>query len=151
METLESLTHFLQTSITPIVLISGVGLLLLSVTNRLGRTIDRSRMLAGELQDPDIQDREGKMRQLEILYTRSRILRNSITAITFSILSSSLIIVVLLIINIWQVNLEFLGKALFLCSIGAIICAVLLLMVDVTVTLRALDHEVQAARAGEKK
>lgn len=143
MEAIKSLTVFLQTSITPIVLISGVGLILLSVTNRLGRTIDRSRMLAGKLKDRDVPDREKKMRQLEILYTRSRLLRNSIAAITLSILCSSLIIVVLLIMNMFLVNLEIFGKALFLCSIAAIICSVIFLMIDVTLTLRALDHEIR--------
>jgi len=33
----------LQTAISPVVLISGVGLLLLTMTNRLGRIVDRAR------------------------------------------------------------------------------------------------------------
>ncbi|MBN2417214.1 DUF2721 domain-containing protein [bacterium] len=143
MEAIESLTVFLQTSITPIVLISGVGLLLLSVTNRLARTIDRSRMLAGKLQDRETPDRDKKLRQLDILYTRSRLLRNSIAAITLSILCSSLIIVVLLTMNMFRIDLEIVGKVLFLCSIGAIICSVIYLMIDVTLTLRALDQEIR--------
>jgi hypothetical protein len=40
---------FLQACITPVALISGVGLLLLTITNRLGRTIDRTRQLVAEL------------------------------------------------------------------------------------------------------
>jgi hypothetical protein len=36
----------LQTAIGPVILISGVGLLLLTMTNRLGRVIDRSRILS---------------------------------------------------------------------------------------------------------
>jgi hypothetical protein len=39
----------LQIAIGPVILISGVGLLLLSMTNRFGRIIDRSRILAQEL------------------------------------------------------------------------------------------------------
>ena len=35
----ESFSRLLQLSVSPVVLISGVGLLLLSVTNRLGRAI----------------------------------------------------------------------------------------------------------------
>ena len=33
---------FLQACITPVTLISGVGLLLLTVTNRMGRVVDRT-------------------------------------------------------------------------------------------------------------
>ena len=39
--TVAQLIPVLQTAIGPMILISGVGLLLLSMTNRLGRVIDR--------------------------------------------------------------------------------------------------------------
>jgi len=39
----------LQVAIGPVILVSGVGLLLLTLTNRYGRTIDRSRQPAREL------------------------------------------------------------------------------------------------------
>ena len=39
----------LQTAIGPMILISGIGLLLLTMTNRLGRAIDRTRTLVGVL------------------------------------------------------------------------------------------------------
>ncbi len=42
---LTDLVPILQMAIVPVILISGVGLLLLSMTNRLGRLIDRSRAL----------------------------------------------------------------------------------------------------------
>jgi hypothetical protein len=44
--TLQQLIPTLQVAIGPVILISGVGLLILSMTNRLGRTIDRSRKTA---------------------------------------------------------------------------------------------------------
>jgi hypothetical protein len=39
------LIQFLQLSLAPVTLISGVGLLLLSMTNRFARTTDRARGL----------------------------------------------------------------------------------------------------------
>ena len=39
----------LRDAIGPVILISGVGLLLLTMTNRLGRAIDRARLLKNEL------------------------------------------------------------------------------------------------------
>jgi hypothetical protein len=41
--TLDQLIPVLQMAIGPTILISGVGMLLLVMTNRLGRTIDRAR------------------------------------------------------------------------------------------------------------
>jgi hypothetical protein len=49
--TVEELIPVLQMAIWPVVLISGVGLLILSLTNRLGRVIDRGRGLASSLRD----------------------------------------------------------------------------------------------------
>jgi hypothetical protein len=46
---LHHLIPSLQVAIGPVILVSGVGLLLLSMTNRFGRVIDRSRELATEL------------------------------------------------------------------------------------------------------
>src|SRR4051812_29821403 len=42
---LHDLVPTIQVAIGPVILISGVGLLLLSMTNRLGRVIDRARQL----------------------------------------------------------------------------------------------------------
>jgi len=45
-ENLDDLTRVLQASISPVALVSGVGLLILSLTNRFGRVTDRLRELA---------------------------------------------------------------------------------------------------------
>ena len=44
--TLQQLIPVIQTAVGPVILISGVGLLLLSITNRFGRIVDRARLLA---------------------------------------------------------------------------------------------------------
>ncbi len=62
MEPIDSFVRFLQSSISPIVLISGVGLLLLSLSNRLGRTTDRSRDIVKELRE--IRDKKVKKEKL---------------------------------------------------------------------------------------
>ncbi|MBZ0183048.1 MAG: DUF2721 domain-containing protein [Melioribacteraceae bacterium] len=139
----ESLKTFLQNGISPIVLISGVGLILLSLTNRLARTIDRSRSIVAELEKGVTKRKELKIEELKILVKRSRILRGSIASISFSILCSSLIIPVLVINALFQVEFTLLGIFLFLLSVMGIILSAVLLFIDVTLTLKALDHEVK--------
>jgi len=143
---MESITGFekiLSICISPIVLISGVGLLLLSVTNRLARTIDRSRILIRELQNEAVPHRDQKTKQVLILYRRSKILKFSVIAITTSIFCSSLIITLMLIMHLFAVNLSLIGLGLFFLSVIAIIVSVILLLIDVTLTLSALDHELE--------
>lgn len=140
MEPIDSFVSFLQSSISPIVLISGVGLLLLSLTNRLGRTTDRSREIVKELRE--ISDKKSKKRkivQLNILYRRSKFLRFSIVSIAFSILTSSLIIPILLIMNLFGTDLTTIGIFLFLLSILGMITSAILLFIDVTLSLKALE------------
>ncbi|MGA2605707.1 MAG: DUF2721 domain-containing protein, partial [Verrucomicrobiia bacterium] len=56
----------LQTAVGPTILISGVGLLLLTMTNRLARTIDRARATARELADASEEDRRKGREQLRV-------------------------------------------------------------------------------------
>jgi hypothetical protein len=143
MEATESFIKFLQSCISPIALISGVGLILLSLNNRLARTIDKSRMIVNELKNGQVADKDKKRLELKILFKRSKILRNSIVSISFSILSSSLIIPVLLLMNLFHINLESLGVMFFLFSIIGIILSAVFLLIDVILTLKALEFEVK--------
>lgn len=143
MEITESLSTLLKSSISPIALISGVGLILLSLTNRLARTIDKSRMIVHEIESEKDADHKDRKHQLLILFKRSKILRSSIVSISFSILSSSLIIPVLILMNLFHFQLETLGLILFLLSIVGIIMSAIFLFIDVTLTLKALELEVK--------
>ena len=71
---LNELIPVLQVATGPVILISGVGLLLLTMTNRLGRTIDRARQLAREVNSPDA-NRTHVAEQVATIYRRARVLR----------------------------------------------------------------------------
>lgn len=84
----ESALSVLAAMITPAVLISACGTLLLSTSNRLGRTIDRVRQLSADFEDltqeedPDLLAR-GKIsllfQQLDLLTSRARLLQRIMT------------------------------------------------------------------------
>jgi hypothetical protein len=82
----DALLGVLQTAIGPVILISGAGLLLLTMTNRLGRVVDRSRSLARRLQDPSDGDNMATRAQLKILVQRTRLLRRAIALASYSVL-----------------------------------------------------------------
>jgi len=134
---------FLQSSITPVALISGVGLILLSLTNRLGRTIDRSRMLASELRNTGKERKEILIEELKILHRRNRYLKYAMAGIAFSVLTSSLMIPVLLIMNITSLDLNIPGSILLVLSIGGIILSAVYFFADVSLSLKALDLETE--------
>jgi hypothetical protein len=84
---LQELVPILQIAIGPVILISGIGLLLLSMTNRLGRVIDRSRHLSMELRQAGETERALILSQLRILSVRALLVRQAITLATVSLLS----------------------------------------------------------------
>ena len=92
----------LQVAIGPVILISGVGLLLLTMTNRLGRAIDRARQLKGELPERTDEEREQVLAQVAILYRRARMIRLSITLAALSALLASALIITLFVTALLQ-------------------------------------------------
>lgn len=131
----ENLISILQTAIGPVILISGIGLLLLSMTNRLGRVIDRAR---------DLAEREKKsghhiQKQLTILWERARLLRLSILLGSISVLCVALMII-LLFLALWIkiISYTWLIAGLFVASMVTLIISLIAFIRDVNKTLEAL-------------
>lgn len=141
MDAIQSFTQFLQASITPVALISGVGLLLLTITNRLGRVIDRTRHLINEMDHPDTPRKEVKVHEISILLKRGKFLRLSILFITLSVILSSLIIPMLVIMRATEIDLRLLGNVLFIASITCILLSTIFFFRDVILSLDAIRLE----------
>ncbi len=142
MQDSEHFILFLQSSITPVALISGVGLLLLTITNRLARTIDRSRKLITLLEKNEEPKKLRLTNELGIMYKRSRFLRNSISSIVVSMFLNALIIPLLFFMSLYNWDLRVGGYALFFTSIVSILVGLVYLMRDILLTLKALKLEV---------
>jgi hypothetical protein len=69
------LIRILSASIAPVIVISGVGLVLLSMTNRYSHVIDRALELIKKLNAQDDQHRKLLADQVKIIYHRARVLR----------------------------------------------------------------------------
>src|SRR5512143_4054243 len=93
--TVQELIPILQVDIGPVVLISGVGLLILSLTNRLGRVIDRGRSLVRELPAIPERNHPNITRQLHILSQRASLLQRAIAFSTLCVLCAAVLIITL--------------------------------------------------------
>lgn len=141
METSEIFIKFLQSCITPVAMISGVGLLLLTITNRLGRSIDRTRVLVSELDHDNVQRKESKQHEIKVLYKRSRLLRNSIAWIMVGMISSCMIIPLLFIMSFIPYDLRLIGYAFFLISITSMLISFVYFFRDILLALHAIKLE----------
>jgi hypothetical protein len=132
----------LQLSVSPVVLISGVGLLLLSVTNRLGRSIDRSRALANELDHEEVKVARAGKEQLKILMQRAGYLRLSVSLIVASIFFSCLMILFLFVLIFFDLHWAYLVLVSFCLSLVSLLAAMTYLLADIYLSLKALKFEV---------
>lgn len=138
----------LQTAIGPMILISGVGLLLLTMTNRLGRAIDRSRALATALPSAGGATRSGIEDQLRILWRRARLIRAAITLVSLSALSAAILIIVIFLTALWRLETALLIIALFVVCMVSLIAALIMFIHDINQALAALKLELKVEGFG---
>ena len=138
---LDDLVPVLQTAIGPMILISGVGMLLLNMTNRLGRTIDRSRQLIELLKRCDEEDRRRGKLQLDILWRRAHLLQSAIALIATSALLAALLVIVLFFSVLLRIETAIVLSVLFILCLSLLIAALVYFLRDINLTLRALALE----------
>lgn len=138
---LENLIPTLQVAVGPVILISGVGLLLLSMTNRLGRVIDRARQLKEAHRTGTEADRARLKGQLKVLWRRAHLVRASIVWASAGALLAALLVIVLFVSTLLQWQLAIVIVILFGGCMAAIIGALIYFIRDINLSLRALQLE----------
>ncbi|MGZ8851699.1 MAG: DUF2721 domain-containing protein [Thermoanaerobaculia bacterium] len=143
---LSTLIPTLQLATGPVILISGIGLLLLGMTNRYGRTIDRAREMAQACRGVEAADRERVKAQLRILMSRARLLRSAIATACTSVLLAAILVIVLFVGAVLglAVTAPVVG-GLFIACMTALIASLVLYIGDINQSLRALKLEVDVA------
>ena len=142
---LAELIPVLQIAVGPVILISGVGLLLLSMTNRLGRAIDRARILRGEwsLAEPLVQKR--LTAQLHILWRRADLIRQSIFLASLSLLLAACLIITLFGEALMHWGAGGMLILLFVGCLVSLIGSLVLFISDINQSLSALRLELEDA------
>ena len=139
--TLVELIPMLQAAVGPVILISGVGLLLLTMTNRLGRTIDRSRQLVTLLKSDDPLERQNSQAQIDVLWYRARLLRTAIFMAAVSALLAALLVILIFVSEVMQQHLVWPISITFLGSMLSVMGSLVWFLRDINVTLHALAIE----------
>ena len=140
--TLTQLLPILQLATGPVILISGVGLLLLSFTNRLGRLIDRTRSLHRErLSQPAPEQLALLQAQIKLIDQRAGILRRAIGLAATTVLLVSVLILVVFLAALFQLELGAVIIVLFSLGLIALIGAMIGFLREITLSLEAVRLE----------
>ena len=148
--TLEDLSTTLQLATSPAILISACGLLLLSMTNRLGRAIDRSRSLYADWSKDHSSHHQSLEEQLKILSRRSRLIRLAILWTTLCIFFSALLVLLLFLSATLQIEGTLLVIPMFSAGILSLLIALIYFILDINLSLRALHREIDMTSGGSQ-
>lgn len=137
--TIANIVPVIQAAISPALLMSAFGFLILSMSNRLGRVIDRARKLielkkAGE---PMVDA------QIRIIWRRARLLRTSITLSAVGTLTAALNIALLFLSAVFRVRLDGLVVSFFILGMISVITALIVYIVEINQSLKAIELELE--------
>lgn len=144
---LDDIVSKLQLSIGPVILISGVGLLLLTMTNRLARVIDRARLFSDAIVDARAQDYESTVFQLTVLSRRARLLRMSIALAAISVLLAAVLVIALFLFALLKLDEPYVVVLLFIACLSTLIVSLFYFLRDINLSLLALEREIKDSEA----
>lgn len=135
----------IQLAISPMILMTGVGGLMLTLTNRMGRIVDRTRSLAEKVRGAAGDDRTHCETQLGIMWSRAKLIRQAVTFAGLSMLLSCLLVVVIFVDASLRREFGLELVVTFLASVLCLIAALVNFLRDIWVSLHALRLEVERA------
>jgi hypothetical protein len=129
------ISHIIQLSIAPVFLLTGVATKLTVLTNRLGRIIDRTRVLEDRLRNAPDPDNAA---ELEILYRRSHLINYAITSSTACGLLVCLVIGMLFLGDVTDLSLYKYIAASFVLAMIALISSFVNLLREILIAARSM-------------
>jgi hypothetical protein len=135
----------LQVAIGPVILISGVGLLLLTLTNRFGRAVDRARVLVREMRTQSEEDQKRLAGQVEILYHRASLIRISIILAALSVLLAAVLIITLFLTALMRIESTLLIILIFISCMIALILSLAAFIREIQLSLQALKLDLESS------
>ena len=131
-------SYVLSSTLTPITLISGVGLLLMTMSAHYAHTTDRVRQILKTLEMT--ADPCGKLRaSVYLLFKRATLLRKAILLVVLSAACSGLLVLTCTVEAMFGTPLETLKQLFLLCSVGLIVFSTFYFSLEVNISLKALE------------
>ncbi len=141
---LTTLIQTLQASIAPCVLISGFGFLILTMSNRLGRSIDRIRDLKEDMDSAVGIAKKRIKQQIKILYDRCKLLQLAITLVICGIFCVSFIVLMVFFSLKFHLPLISLIELCFTLSMVFLISGLSCFLIDIQRGLNSVKIELES-------
>lgn len=138
--------HLIQVALTPIFLISAIGVTLNVLTSRLARIVDRARAMESEVSRPDYQTGGRDLHAaLSVMARRAGYINAAITLITLSALFIALVVVMLFVNAFTHWDLAAFIAIMFILSMLAFAAALTAFLIEVRIATTTLQIGIEAA------
>jgi hypothetical protein len=124
---IQSVSEAIHDAVAPVFLITGIGSILSVLVNRLGRAVDRARII----NDMPIKEKKAYLDELNIIIRRTTWIRRSIGLITLSALSVCISIGSLFVEVNLGLNLPNIVTIMFIIAMSALILGLLCFLREV--------------------
>jgi CBS domain containing-hemolysin-like protein len=130
------IVHLIQSAVAPVFLLSGVGVTLGVLTNRLARIVDRARLL--EMRDDHEERAESTATSLRVLARRAHYINSAIALCTIAALLVSLVVMSLFASAFVSINLSGAVAILFVAAMICLTAAFGAFFIEVRIATQAL-------------
>jgi hypothetical protein len=132
------IAHAIDLAVAPVFLLSGIGVLLGVLTNRLARIVDRARKVEESLRQATVAAPDDGREQLRVAARRAKFINVSITLGTIAALLVALVVAVLFASTFVPLNLAGPVAVLFVLAMAALVGALLSFLLEVRIAIAAL-------------
>jgi hypothetical protein len=133
-----TIAHVIQLAIAPVFLISGVATFLTVLTNRLGRIIDRARVVETQLGKIDFAGRSHSLEELARLATRARLINLAINLCTVCALLICVVIATLFTATFLTIDLSRSIGIIFIAAMLSLFLGLLSFLREIVIATRGL-------------
>ena len=136
---IDTIAHVIDISVAPVFLLAGISGLLMVLTNRLGRSIDRSRSLQATIEMELLPEVKAAIdKEMAGLLKRSRFINWSISLATASALLVCLVIIMLFMGSLANINFSQIVASLFIVCMVVLSAAFSCFLAEVFIAAGAL-------------
>ncbi len=133
------LSHIIELSVAPVFLLAAIAGFLGVMSGRLGRIVDRSRILKLQQSSSNQTEKEAVSQdEVKVLWKRMAIINYAIGFCTTAGLLISLLIISLFLSSFWSQGISSLILTLFIFAMISLVIALILFLKEVQLTTRTM-------------
>jgi len=140
----ENVAHIIQLALGPVFLLSGVGITLSMLTQRLSRIVDRARTLEDRREETAKEEKLKQIdRDLRVILRRARYINSAIALCTTSALLTALVVTLLFASAFTPMSVGAVIAIMFVASMVCLSTAFLMFLIEVRIATNTLRIGVQ--------